>query len=141
MRLSKIHTRANPRRSRRSKRDWQGRYVGHRQVDNRLRNRLLCPHIRIERSLVALQTRHALLSSSRLGNGKYRSKIRRAVGGQARHTVCDGKMKISASSGINPLGHLARCTIHFHFYAQRDERASERTNDRVRRTAIEGKLR
>lgn len=49
-------------------------------------------------------------------------------------------MKISASSGINPLGLLARCTIHFHFYAHRDERASERTNDGIRGVAIGGKI-
>lgn len=135
VRLSKIHTRANPRRSRRSKRDWrdreprQGRYVGHRQVDNRLRT-TFCVRAFVERPLLC-KRRVILPSSSRLGTGKYRLKTRRVAAGQTRHTVCDGKMKISASSGINPLGHLARCTIHFHFYAHRDERASERASERT----------
>jgi len=66
------------------------------------------------------------LSGIRYQEISLENSARRWWTGEA-HTVCDGKMKISASSGINPLGHLARCTIHFHFYAQRDESASERT--------------
>lgn len=57
VRLSKIHTRANPRRSRRSKRDWrdreprQGKYVGRRQVDNRLQT-AFCVRAFVECSLL-----------------------------------------------------------------------------------------
>lgn len=104
---------------------------------------LVCPRIRWV--YVALQTRrlpypsHLLLLDTR----KYRLKTReteRTVGERTRHTVCDGKMKIFASSGINPLGHLARCTIHFHFYACRDKRASE-GNAKAREAATGERLR